>query len=377
MQAWKATGHGTVLQVGVVILLAVAATGCSERPVFAPASAGETAGGAGQVARERSGPVFVPPAVEQALTVEDWTHVAALLAPVDERKPDPVQRLIKGHANLALNANNQALALFLSLRDKADLQRCRAWATRFAKEHSDNATAHYLQGDVLSRLGEHDAAVQCLSLSLKLSPRHLLARHARAVVYATQGKFEAAADDFRVARDLDPKLAELHVSYATYLVQKRADAQKALDSFEEALAISPDYVLALNGRGAMLGQLKKPAEAETALKQAKQLSVGGLADMASVAEMNLAALAGEVNKALEQKAAAVAGWKPGTSIHDNWQVGYMKDLPGYQEVNMHRITTDINPAGGISTQEIASGVNSSDWNVFMSYGLLYTVQTEA
>ena len=331
----------------LAMLLVAAATGCS-RPRVA-----------------------VPAPVEQALLTDDWAQIDGSLANVDERTPDPVLRLVKGHACLALNANNQALGLFLSVRRDADLDRCRAWATGFAKEHPSSAAAHYFRGDLSSRRGERDAAVQSLSKALALSPNHLLARHARAVVYATQGNYQAASDDFRAARADSPKLAELHVSYATYLVQKRADAHKALEEYEEALKISPDYVLALNGRGAMLVLLQRPPEAEAALTKAKQLSVGSLAEMAGVADLNLGALTGKTNKAPEQNLAAVAGWKPGTTIDYNVHKSIDVNINKHWESPFKKDW--LNP-GGISSREIAAGVDRGDWNVFMSYGLLYKVQ---
>jgi tetratricopeptide (TPR) repeat protein len=412
-------------------------------------------------------PVFAPPAVEEALAQADWPQVAQLLADVNEQTPDAVLRLIRGHACLALNDNNRALGLFLGVRDRRDLSRCRAWANRYADDRSGSATAQYLRGDVLSRQGRQDAALPCLDRALELDPAHLLARHARAVLHAALGDFAAASDDFSTAKAGQPRLAELYVSYATYLVQKRADAGKALEGYDKALQISPDYVLALNGRGAMLQQLGRLPEASETLAKARELSVGGLAAMADVVDMNLVALSGKVNKDLETRLAAVAGWQPGMSVDEklrlfdsyddltkqnvlndvanaaafndrrlgdwtrpssitagiecgieeslvgptvfgkghldatwdnqatqhNWNVqndfleaaaarGYHPEIDATSPWNNVKSffgnqfgpSHDFSHPGGVSTGEIAAGLDRGDWNVFMTYGLLYKVQ---
>ena len=46
--------------------------------------------------------------VEDAILVEDWKKVADKLGAVDPETPSPILRLIKGHACLALNRNNES-----------------------------------------------------------------------------------------------------------------------------------------------------------------------------------------------------------------------------------------------------------------------------
>src|SRR6185503_5193335 len=124
----------------------------------------------------------VPPEVEKALLGEDWSKVVELLAKVDGSTVSPVLRLIKGHACLALNRNNQAIELFASSANDHDRQEWRTWSQMIAEKYPKQAIALYLKGDAFARSKEWKAADECFEKALYLNPQCYLASNARGVV---------------------------------------------------------------------------------------------------------------------------------------------------------------------------------------------------
>src|SRR5207244_3770458 len=72
--------------------------------------------------------------VEASLLAEDWPRVSDLIAEFTSQMP-AVQRLILGHACLALNRNNESVTLFLESDAPADRQAWERWTATFAQTH--------------------------------------------------------------------------------------------------------------------------------------------------------------------------------------------------------------------------------------------------
>lgn len=260
--------------------------------------------------------VDVTPEVEKALLSEDWSKVADLLTKVDTSTPSPVLRILKAHACLALNRNNEALAHFLALSDKDTIKSCLEWTTSFLKSHPSSALAFYLHGDALARGLQPKEAFTTFTRGLALKQDHTLLLHARGVLLANLGDFDGASSDFSTASKANPKFAELYLSRGTYTIQKKTDPKKGLQWFTEALRISPDYVLGLNGKGAILIMMRQMPEAKEALTKAKSLSKGPLAEIEPVIDGNLSVLDAKVNAAIDNRLTTLAGIKPGMSLDE-------------------------------------------------------------
>jgi len=191
--------------------------------------------------------------VEAAVLREDWKQVATLLESVSDdtqKSPDPVLRLIKGHACLALNGNNESLCLFLSVTAPEDLEEYCLWAQRFAARNSKDAIAHYFQGDAAARLHNWSQAIARYGYALKLNVRHALAYNARGVARASNGDYRSARVDFNDAVTYsDRRLADAHANIGALCLQRKDGAKGGLRAFDEALKISSDFALALHGRG--------------------------------------------------------------------------------------------------------------------------------
>jgi tetratricopeptide (TPR) repeat protein len=276
--------------------------------------------------------------VESALLDEKWEQVSQLLTEVDDRNDSPPLRLIKVHASVKLNANNDALRISLAL-SKEDLEICKKWAEQFAANHPNNAVSHYFMGDVLARLESWDAALESLNRALNCSPQHVLSLHARGVVRAARGELDATRSDFREAATLDEGLAESQVSRGIYLVQKRTSPEKALECFEKALQISPNYVLALNNRGSLKTVLRKWDEATADLNKARELASGGLLAFRPLVERNIAVLVYRRNKAIEDSLALASGLTPGTDIGET-----LNEMQSWTPGQRQRFTDGLNDA---------------------------------
>ena len=188
--------------------------------------------------------------VKKAILAEEWTKVVDVLGPDSNLTSLPVARLIKGHACLALNRNNESLCLFLSVTSEGDLKKWKDWTPQFAKQNPKSAIACYFEGDAFARLEQWDSAVVALGKGLELDSSHVLILNARGVMQSARGDWNTAIKDLTKAAMVCDSLADPYVSLGVIYFQKRTGAtEAALKSFNRALELSPDFALALNGRG--------------------------------------------------------------------------------------------------------------------------------
>lgn len=191
----------------------------------------------------------VPSEVEKAILNEDWRGVVQLLPGVETNGASATVRLIKGHACLALNQNNESLCLFLNAAAQADIEGYEAWANSLAVRRPDKPIALYLKGDALSRQAKWAAALEAFSSAVKLNSDHALTLNARGVLYAQTGDLDKAGADFKAALKTNPHFADALANCGFRLLQKRTAAKGAEDWFEQALKESPKFFLAEFGVG--------------------------------------------------------------------------------------------------------------------------------
>jgi len=270
----------------------------------------------------------VNPQTQTALLAEDWSVVLSLLDKVDATSSSPPElRLIKAHASMATNANNEALCLFLSLRGNEQAEACYNWAKTFQAAHQDNPIACYLAGDALARLDRADEAIEMFQAGLKQAPKHPFCEHACGVVYAMREDWDSAKDYLKGAQESQPGRAEFVLSYANYLCGKHAKPELALKSYEDSLALSPDYVIALNGVGNMQRILKEWDKANNALTRAADLATGCLEPVVNLIATNLLLLGDARGKEMQMLLAEVTGVDPGTDIGE----AFKRLSPGTQQ----------------------------------------------
>lgn len=297
------------------------------------------------------------PQVIGAIVQEDWQRVGIRLEAANPS--DPAAGLIKAHALLALNRNNDALCHFLRFSTQADLEAWRRWTEVFAQQQPRVAVAHYFRGDALARLEQWDAALKAFNTALEFQPQHPLVLHARGVAYASLGALDNASENFRVAArtHTGAMLADLFASLGTYILQRKTDARFALKWFEQALKLSPEYVLALNGRGNARMLLQDWDGAAADLHAAKTRSSECLREITEVVNANVAALLEERDKAVSQALTQVAGFDPGFSLQE--KISRLDTMP---QVQRQRAYDVIN--------------NAAQYNRTWEGGLLQPTKTE-
>ena len=212
--------------------------------------------------------------VEDALVWQEWNKVGEILKSVDTKTDSPVLRLIKGHADLAVNKNNESLCLFLSVISEEELKQWDKWTENFLKRHPESAVAYYLRGDALARLEKWDAALEAFNKALEIEPENALVFNARGVVYAAKGELDKARLDFyKATKKTNVPLADAYCNLGFLNIQKKDGAEGAIRHFTKALEISPDFALALHGRGIIKVILFQIEKAEIDSEKAKKYGI--------------------------------------------------------------------------------------------------------
>jgi len=215
--------------------------------------------------------------VESAVLAEKWEKVANLLGSVEVTTASPVLRLIKGHACLALNRNNESLCLFLSvlqgdsLQDLGNLEKWQGWTQEFAGRNSNNAMGYYFRGDALARRQQWDEALNSFNKALEIDPSNAMILNARGVTYMAKGELALARTDFDSVIKAEPNYADAHANLGFRLIRKKDAAEGAIEAFNNALKYSPDFALAYHGRGCVrfiLNQTEAQADFDSALEKA-------------------------------------------------------------------------------------------------------------
>ncbi|MFH1921782.1 MAG: hypothetical protein ABIP48_18105 [Planctomycetota bacterium] len=215
--------------------------------------------------------------LEEALLAENWPEASKLLDGVSadvKKSPNRVLRLIQGHVELVQNHNNESVCLFLSVTTPEDLEKCRQWAEELLKRNGDSAIAYYFRGDVESRLHNYEQAIALFTKGLEKRKGHVLLHNARGVAFAhsdTPKQVRLARVDFQAATsDPNVPLADAHANLGAFRIQRKDGADRAIEAFNKALEISPDFALALHGRGCIRIIQKQMKEAQRDLEAARE-----------------------------------------------------------------------------------------------------------
>lgn len=250
----------------------------------------------------------IPQDCRNLLLEEKWQALFETLKKDDSLTADPVARLLMGHACLATNRNNESILLFLSAKEEENLSLWSKWTESLLRRHSKNPVALYLSADAKARIGRLEEANEAFTQALRIRNNFALALNARGVVRVLNNEWDEALIDFYQATTLAPELADAHANLGTYWVIKEVSGTGAVDAFNHAIAINPNFALAYNGRGSLYfgsGEFEKAAR-----------------DFNMAFQLSPALLVAEVNQGLTSAYASqlitLAGLmkkKPGTTLN--------------------------------------------------------------
>ena len=250
----------------------------------------------------------IPQDCRNLLLQEKWQAVFETLKKDDSLTADPVARLLMGHACLANNRNNESILLFLSAKEEEDLNLWSKWTESLLRRHSKNPVALYLSADAKARIGRLDEANEAFTQALRIRNNFALALNARGVVRVLNNEWDVALIDFYQATTLAPELADAHANLGTYWVINEVSGTGALDAFNHAIAINPNFALAYNGRGSLYFGSGEFEKADQDFNMAFQLSPALL-----VAEVNQGLTSAYASQLITL--ASLTKKKPGTTLN--------------------------------------------------------------
>jgi tetratricopeptide (TPR) repeat protein len=292
--------------------------------------------------------------LEGAALRENWQRIVELAGAATDLSP--VERILTGHAELALNRNNDSLAHFLSVTATDELTGWRDWARTLRANNPGNAIACYFHGDALARQQEWQAAVAAFTAGLALAPGNALLLNARGVSFAATWDMNRAAVDLDAATKRNPQLADAFISLGSQWVQSRA-ASGAMNALKRALDLAPDSALAHSLRaGVEMVEERFPA-AQKNVEQALS-TAGPLHPAVQARLLDLAGLLRD-RPAKEVELALATGENPGTLINrelQNLQLG----KPGSVDrlMAMAQMFPDQRPAIASGIQKTATTTDS-------------------
>jgi tetratricopeptide (TPR) repeat protein len=273
------------------------------------------------------------PELEKAVLAEDWKAVLGLTVATGGAASDAVHRFLAGHACLALNRNNESVRLFHDTGKNEDSAQWAAWTKALENSHPTSAVVAYLRGDSLARLGKYDQAFSSFSESLRRSPQHAMSLNARAVCFSAENRWNEAIVDLDDAARANPKLADIHANRGTVNIRRSLGASGALRAFDEALIISPEFVLAEIGRASALFALGKWSDAQDLLVECKLDPDSGYLAAMNAAMMRNAASSAEI--------AALTSSAPGVAIERAARLQQQK----LESVNQQILNDDMGRVG--------------------------------
>jgi tetratricopeptide (TPR) repeat protein len=117
---------------------------------------------AGGGANRLWGSKAAPPAgtLEAAVVNAEWDQALRLLNTGNPKGSRSVALFVRGLALLASNRNNESLACFAQAQAPGNLRKWDHYTARLARSYPEIASAHYVRGDALARLGRWDRAIE-------------------------------------------------------------------------------------------------------------------------------------------------------------------------------------------------------------------------
>jgi tetratricopeptide (TPR) repeat protein len=140
---------------------------------------------------------------------------------------------------------------------------------------------------LLQRLERLDEALKFFDLCKRHQPDHAAALQGRAQVLRLLKRFEEALQDSRRSHALDPGSASICNNTGDILEKFPGRQHEALQWFDRALALQPDYFLALKNKAWVLTQLRRFEQAIAIYRRLLELDPGNAEMAMSLGQLQL------------------------------------------------------------------------------------------
>jgi tetratricopeptide (TPR) repeat protein len=181
--------------------------------------------------------------VDERIISAAWEDIYRILDGVDLTAP-PVLRLLKGHAALATNHNNESMCLFLGTRDEASIESWKDWTGHLA---TDTLAARilYLRADSLARAGDRAGALVALeeAITHATGMDAALSHNAFGVLLASTDPRSARVAFDEAIGASNGRLADAHANIGSLRIQLQEGARAAREAFQRARDMSNNAFL--------------------------------------------------------------------------------------------------------------------------------------
>ena len=138
---------------------------------------------------------------------------------------------------------------------RGNVQAAEAEFRRVIELNQNGAQAYFNLGNVLFMTNRNDEAKQTLEAGLRLSPSNAMGHYLNGSVLTRLGDFKAAEEQLKTARELDPKMPQVPISLATLYLQSGREHEAAA-MFESFLRQFPNHPMVPKVRAALTKMAK-------------------------------------------------------------------------------------------------------------------------
>jgi tetratricopeptide (TPR) repeat protein len=160
--------------------------------------------------------------------------------------------------------------------DRGDRGAAESHCSQILDHFPRHVPALNLLGQIARQTGRHELAIRTLGRAVAVADCHPLVRLNLALAQHEVGRLEQAAESYRSAVALDPRLADAHFGLGKVL-RARGRSVEAIAAFEQTVALKPEHHKALNFLGGCYLETARWADAERSFRAAIQLQADYMA----------------------------------------------------------------------------------------------------